>query len=46
MKVEVVRPRHRNPPSGDGGGPSHWERWLRDTDGYTGVLASPDGSTS
>jgi hypothetical protein len=43
MHVEVVMPRHRNPPSG-GGGPDHWEYWLRDSDGYTVVLASPDGS--
>jgi hypothetical protein len=43
MKVEVVQPRHRNPPSGDGG-PNHWEIWLRDQDGYVVVLASPDGS--
>ena len=32
--------------TGDGGGPNHWERWLRDPDGYTVVLASPEGSTS
>jgi catechol 2,3-dioxygenase-like lactoylglutathione lyase family enzyme len=43
MKVQVVMPRHRNPPTGDGG-PNHWECWLRDPDGYTVVLASPDGS--
>ena len=43
MKVEVVLPRHRNPPDGNGG-PNHWEIWLRDPDGYTVVLASPDGS--
>ncbi len=43
MNVEVVMPRHRNPPAGDGG-PNHWELWLRDPDGYTVVLASPDGS--
>ena len=43
MKAEVVKARHRNPPSG-GGGPNHWECWLRDPDGYTVVLASPDGS--
>ena len=43
MKVEIVLPRHRNPPDGDGG-PNHWELWLRDPDGYTVVLASPDGS--
>jgi catechol 2,3-dioxygenase-like lactoylglutathione lyase family enzyme len=43
MKAEIVMPRHRNPPDGDGG-PNHWECWLRDPDGYTVVLASPDGS--
>ena len=43
LNAEVVMPRHRNPPDGDGG-PNHWELWLRDPDGYTVVLASPDGS--
>jgi hypothetical protein len=43
LKAEIVLPRHRNPPEGDGG-PNHWEVWLRDLDGYTVVLASPDGS--
>jgi len=43
MNVDVVLPRHRNPPDGKGG-PNHWELWLRDPDGYTVVLASPDGS--
>jgi catechol 2,3-dioxygenase-like lactoylglutathione lyase family enzyme len=43
MKAEIVKKRHRNPPSGEGG-PNHWEYWLRDPDGYTVVLASPDGS--
>jgi catechol 2,3-dioxygenase-like lactoylglutathione lyase family enzyme len=43
MKADVVIPRHRNPPDGDGG-PNHWEIWLRDPDGYMVVLASPDGS--
>jgi catechol 2,3-dioxygenase-like lactoylglutathione lyase family enzyme len=43
LKAEIVLPRHRNPPDGDGG-PNHWELWLRDPDGYTVVLASPDGS--
>jgi catechol 2,3-dioxygenase-like lactoylglutathione lyase family enzyme len=33
MKAEVVLPRHRNPPDGNGG-PNHWEIWLRDPDGY------------
>lgn len=43
LNAEVVLPRHRNPPSGDGG-PNHWEIWLRDPNGYTVVLASPDGT--
>jgi catechol 2,3-dioxygenase-like lactoylglutathione lyase family enzyme len=43
LGAEVVLPCHRNPPSGEGG-PAHWECWLRDLDGYTVVLASPDGS--
>ena len=42
MQVEIVLPPHRNPPTGDGG-PNHRECWLRDPDGYTIVLASPDG---
>jgi catechol 2,3-dioxygenase-like lactoylglutathione lyase family enzyme len=43
LKAEIVLPRHRNPPNRDGG-PNHWEIWLRDLDGYTVVLASPDGT--
>jgi catechol 2,3-dioxygenase-like lactoylglutathione lyase family enzyme len=43
MGIEVVLPRQRNPPDGDGG-PNHWELWLRDPDGYTVVVASPDGT--
>lgn len=43
LNAEVILPRHRNPPEG-GGGPNHWEFWLRDRDGYAVVLASPDGS--
>ncbi len=43
LQAEVVLPRHRNPLDGDGG-PNHWEIWLRDPDGYTVVLSSPDGS--
>jgi predicted enzyme related to lactoylglutathione lyase len=43
MNAEIFKPRHRNPPDGDGG-PNHWECWLRDPDGYTMVLASPDGT--
>jgi catechol 2,3-dioxygenase-like lactoylglutathione lyase family enzyme len=45
MRAAVVKARHRNPPSGDGG-PNHWECWLHDPDGYTVVVASPDGSAS
>lgn len=43
LNAKVVLPRRRNPATGDGG-PNHWEIWLRDPDGYTVVLASPDGS--
>lgn len=43
MGVEIVIPRHRNPPDGNGG-PNHWECWMRDPDGYTVVVASPYGS--
>jgi hypothetical protein len=43
LQPQIVLPRHRNPPDGDGG-PNHWEIWLRDPDGYTIVLASPDGT--
>lgn len=43
LKADVVKARHRNPPDSDGG-PNHWECWLRDPEGYTVVLASPDGS--
>lgn len=43
MGVEIVIPRHRNPPDGEGG-PNHWECWMRDPDGYIVVIASPYGS--
>lgn len=43
MGVEVVMPRHRNPPDGNGG-PNHWECWMRDPDGYIVVVASPYGT--
>ena len=43
LDAEIVKARHRNPADGDGG-PNHWELWLRDLDGYTVVLASPDGT--
>jgi hypothetical protein len=45
MAVEIVLPKHLNPPDGDGG-PNHWECWMRDPDGYLVVVASPDGSGS
>ncbi|MEZ5356003.1 MAG: VOC family protein [Bryobacteraceae bacterium] len=43
MGVEIVLPKHVNPP-GAGGGPNHWECWMRDPDGYVVVICSPDGS--
>lgn len=43
LGATVVRLPHRNPPSGEGNGPSHRELWLEDLDGYTVVAASPDG---
>jgi catechol 2,3-dioxygenase-like lactoylglutathione lyase family enzyme len=45
MAVEMVMPRHRNPPDGNGG-PNHWECWIRDPDGYVVVVASPDGTAT
>jgi catechol 2,3-dioxygenase-like lactoylglutathione lyase family enzyme len=45
LGAEVVLPPHRNPPDGEPGGPAHREIWLRDPDGYTVVLASPDGES-
>jgi catechol 2,3-dioxygenase-like lactoylglutathione lyase family enzyme len=44
MQVEIVLPRHRNPPDDDNGGPNHWECWMRDPDGYVVVVASPYGT--
>ena len=43
MGVDIIMPKHRNPPDGNGG-PNHWECWMRDPDGYTVVVASPYGS--
>jgi predicted enzyme related to lactoylglutathione lyase len=43
LGAPVVRPPHRNPPEGEGNGPAHREIWIKDPDGYTVVLASPDG---
>ncbi len=43
LDAPVVLPPHRNPPEDDGNGPAHREVWLKDPDGYTVVVASPDG---
>jgi predicted enzyme related to lactoylglutathione lyase len=43
LGAPVVRAPHRNPPAGQGNGPAHREIWLTDPDGYTVVVASPDG---
>jgi predicted enzyme related to lactoylglutathione lyase len=43
LGAAVVRSPHRNPPSGEGNGPSHREIWISDPDGYTVVVASQDG---
>ena len=40
MNVEVVLPRHYREGAGQ------WEIWLRDPEGYTVVLSSPDGSAA
>jgi catechol 2,3-dioxygenase-like lactoylglutathione lyase family enzyme len=46
LHAEVVLAPHRNPPEGEPGGPAHRECWLRDLDGYTVVLAGPDGEAA
>jgi predicted enzyme related to lactoylglutathione lyase len=43
IEAPIVRPVHRNPPGGGGNGPGHREIWISDPDGYTVVVASPDG---
>jgi predicted enzyme related to lactoylglutathione lyase len=43
LGAEIVLPPHRNPPEGQGNGPAHREIWIKDPDGYTVVIASPDG---
>jgi predicted enzyme related to lactoylglutathione lyase len=43
LHATIVLPPHRNPPEDEGNGPGHREIWLRDPDGYTVVIASPDG---
>ncbi len=44
LDAPIVMPVHRNPPDGQPGGPEHRELWIKDRDGYTVVIASPDGS--
>lgn len=39
LKAEIIKPRHRSEIA-------HWECWLRDPEGYTIVLASPQGSAA
>ena len=43
LDAPILREPHRNPPEGDGNGPGHREIWFADPDGYTVVVASPDG---
>ena len=43
LAAPIVRAPHRNPPEGEGNGPGHREIWIKDLDGYTVVIASPDG---
>jgi catechol 2,3-dioxygenase-like lactoylglutathione lyase family enzyme len=43
LEAIVVLAPHRNPPEGQGNGPGHREIWIKDPDGYTVVIASPDG---
>jgi predicted enzyme related to lactoylglutathione lyase len=43
LNAPIVRAPHRNPPEGEGNGPSHREIWIKDPDGYSVVVASTDG---
>lgn len=45
LRADVVLPPHRNPADGNGG-PNHREIWLRDPNGYTVVVCSPDGEAA
>lgn len=38
LNAAVIKPRYRHV------GAQHWQCWLRDPDGYTVVLSSPDGT--
>lgn len=46
LNAPIVLAPHRNPPGGQGNGPGHREIWIKDPDGYTVVIASPDGEAS
>ena len=46
LNATIVMEPHRNPPSGQGNGPGHREIWIKDPDGYTAVIASPDGEAA
>lgn len=41
LRAPIVLDVHPNPPVGDGG--PNREMWIKDPDGYTVVIASPDG---
>ncbi|HLL24171.1 MAG TPA: VOC family protein [Kofleriaceae bacterium] len=41
----IISEPHRNPSEGNGG-PNHREFWFEDPDGYTVVIASPDGEAT
>ena len=43
LQAAIAMAPHRNPPKGGGNGPGHREIWITDPDGYTVVVASPDG---
>jgi catechol 2,3-dioxygenase-like lactoylglutathione lyase family enzyme len=46
LRADIVLGPIRNPPEGQPGGPAHRELWIRDPDGYTVVVASPDGEAA
>ena len=45
LGAPIVQAPHRNPAAGQGNGPGHREVWITDPDGYTVVIASPDGES-
>jgi predicted enzyme related to lactoylglutathione lyase/catechol 2,3-dioxygenase-like lactoylglutathione lyase family enzyme len=44
LDAPIVLPPHRNPPEGQRDSAGHREIWIKDPDGYTVVIASPDGA--